>query len=446
MVRPSLSRSARSVARYVAGWRTIALLSVVAAAFIVGLVGGGTVTAGLLAALIALLVLAGVVPLIALEAQRIASWSDRQSEIASLATDTRHRLSLIEPQLQVVGAVTAGATRFWADPTTLPWPNDDPSRPVLLLPGAAYHLAEIIALAAELEKRDIPVRIAVGEAHWARVRQGLVAYTGVVYALPSPETVALSVSALVAMKDWAGYRPYVEAARARGIPTFAKVEGAQDFDEVDTRNNFRPYRTADHIFCQGANDFKALPGDRHIVGSTRLERLWMAPFQPPRRKLAVVNLNFTYGVLTEARDHFLETARRACAVAGMPHVVAVHPAVIAPRTDPPFTTIPISRLLENGSLLISRFSTVPFEAMARGVPFVYHNPHGEQVPTFENPDGAFRVTRSVDELAAAIEEARDWTGNYRERSHSFFAAQVDMDEDRRSEQRAADVIESLLTG
>jgi len=442
----SASRSIRSIARYLAGWRSLALLAVIAAAFVVGLVGGGTLATGLVAALVAILILAGVVPLIALEAQRTASWSERQSGVATLAADATRRLSLIEPQVQVIGAVTAGATRSWADPTTLPWPGDDTSRPVLLLPGAAYHLAEIIPLAAELEKRGIPARIAVGEAHWSRVRQGLVGYPGPVYALPSPETMVSGISGLLTMKDWAGYRPYVEAARDRNIPTFAKVEGAQDFDEVDTNNSFRPYRTADHIFCQGANDFDALQGDRHIVGSTRLERLRMAPFQPPGRKLAIINLNFTYGVLTGDRDEFLETAIEGCAAAGMPYVVAVHPAATTPRTNPPFTTIPIARLLENASLLISRFSTVPFEAMARGVPFVYHNPHGEQVPTFEHPDGAFRITTSVDDLAVAIEEALSWTGDYRERSEAFFSAEIDIDYERRSEQRTADVIESLIAG
>ncbi len=442
----SASRSVRSIVHYLAGWRTAALLAVVAAAFLVGLVGGGTVATGLVAALVALLVLAGVVPLIALEAQRIASWSERQSGVAILAADATRRLSLIEPQIQIIGAVTAGATRSWADPTTLPWPGDDRSRPVLLLPGAAYHLAEIIPLAAELEKRGIPSRIAVGEAHWARVRQGLVDYPGPVYALPSPETTVSDISGLVTMKDWAGYRPYVEAAKDRNIPTFAKVEGAQDFDEVDTDNDFHPYRTADHILCQGTNDFEALQGDRHIVGSTRLERLRMAPFQPPGRKLAIINLNFTYGVLTEDRDLFFETAIEGCAAAGMPYVVAVHPAATTQRTDPPFTTIPISRLLENASLLISRFSTVPFESMARGVPFVYHNPHGEQVPTFAHPDGAFRITTSVDALAAAIEEARGWTGDYRERSGVFFSAEVDIDDEQLSEQRTADVIEPLIAG
>jgi hypothetical protein len=312
------------------------------------------------------------------------------------------------------------------------------------LPGAAYHLAEIIPLQVELEHRGIATRIAVGEAHWPRVRQGLVGYSGAVHLLPSPELATSDVSALLTMKDWAGYRPYVEAAQAHDIPTFAKVEGAQDFDEVDTGRGFRPYRTADHILCQGTNDHSALPGSRSVVGSTRLERLWRSPVRTPRRVMAVINLNFSYGVLTEASDVFLETAVSACVATGTPYVVAIHPAVRSRRSDPAFTTIPISRLLEHASLLISRFSTVPFEAMARGVPFVYHNPHSEKVPTFHEPSGAFDVSHDAESLADAIEESAKWVSDYRDRARGFFLRQVDVDPGRPSELRSADVIAASL--
>lgn len=438
-MRSSAAQAFRALTRYLAGWRLIALTSVVAGVFAVGLIASdGSVTTGLAGGLIALIILVGVVPLIALEANRIAAWSAKQSKVASLTTETARQVGLID-------AVVAGTTRSWSDPTTLPWPTDDSTRPVLLLPGAAYHLAEIIPLATELETRGIPVRLAVGEAHWDRVRQGLVETTFPTYALPSPDIVATSVSGVVTMKDWAGYRPYVEAAQAHGIPTFAKVEGAQDFDEVDTHNDFRPYRTADHILCQGANDHDALVGSRYVVGSSRLERLWWAPLRESRQSLAIINLNFTYGVLIEERDTFLETAVEACVATSTPYVVSVHPAIRSPQKGPRFTTIPISRLLQNAGLLISRFSSVPFEAMARGIPFVYHNPHGELVPTFQSPEGAFRVTSTVGELSSAIAAARDWPVDYRQRSEKFFSAQVDLSDERTSEQRTADVIESVLT-
>ena len=51
---------------------------------------------------------------------------------------------------------------------------------------------------------------------------------------------------------------------------------------------------------------------RSIVGSTRLERLWWAPPAIPHTDLAVINLNFTYGMLTSARDLWLETAVEGC--------------------------------------------------------------------------------------------------------------------------------------
>lgn len=315
---------------------------------------------------------------------------------------------------------------------------------MLLLPGAAYHLAEIIPLADELERRGVSVRIAVGEPHWDRVRQGLVDSGRDIYSLPSPERVSAEVAAILTMKDWAGYRPYVQAAQASQIPTLAKVEGVQDFAEVDSTNAFRPYRTADHILCQGTNDFEMLNGSRYIVGSTRLERLMRAPLRVPRSRMAVINLNFSYGVLTESRDIFLSSAIAGCVGADIPYVVAVHPALVSNTTDPAFTNIPISRLLENASVLISRFSTVPYEAMARGVPFIYHNPHRELVSTFKTPDGAFRETTTPTDLESAIVEAQEWRIDYRERAHDFFSSQVDIDDHQRSEQRTADVVEALL--
>jgi hypothetical protein len=106
---------------------------------------------------------------------------------------------------------------------------------------------------------------------------------------------------------------------------------------------------------------------------------------------------------------------------------------------------PMRHELTRAGVLISRFSTVPFEAMARGVPFVYHNPHGERVTTFARPAGAFEVTRDADQLAGAVARALGPGGrDYRSTARDFFLRQVDVDDARRSEQRAADVVEDAL--
>jgi hypothetical protein len=82
---------------------------------------------------------------------------------------------------------------------------------------------------------------------------------------------------------------------------------------------------------------------------------------------------------------------------------------------------------------------MPLEAMARGVPFVYHNPHGEAVRTFSEPLGAFEVTGDADELTSVLSNL-DPGVEWRRRFSPFFARHVDVDPTALSEQRSARAI------
>ncbi len=346
--------------------------------------------------------------------------------------------------VKLLDSLLADETRRSLEPTLTPWayhaaPN---SKSVLLLPGADYHLAEIMPIADELETMGIPVRVAVGEPHWARTGLGLRWYERTIYNLPTEEQLEAEIGLVLAMKDWAGYGTIIRAATALGIPTFSKVEGAQDFLDTDTGENRLPYRHADTALCQGENDYQALADHpRVIVGSTRLERLWRAPHFPPLKPLAAINLNFTYGVQSSARKEWLDSAIEGCRMAGLPYVLAIHPAERPPRAVQPTTTVSISRVLPHCTALISRFSTVPFEAMARGVGFVYHNPHGERVPVFQYPQGAFAITTTASELSQGLIKLpnRDSTPAV----EAFFRQQVDIQDDP-SEVRSARVISSAM--
>jgi len=249
------------------------------------------------------------------------------------------------------------------------------------------------------------------------------------------------------MNDWGEeYRQYVDVANDLGVPTFAKVEGVQDFTDADVHWDRRAYQRARWVLAQGSNDVAALATkDTIVVSNNRLEKIWLNPERTPGAPLVVVNLNFTYGVLEDARDMWIDSVAKACAKTGIPYLVSLHPAErdrFAGRY--PIATVPMRHLLTEASVLVSRFSTVPFEAMARGVPFVYHNPHGETVPTFMNPDGAFDITASTAELAGALDEARRWQTGYRARAAGFFLQQIDVDEDVRAPRRAAEAIASRL--
>ena len=93
------------------------------------------------------------------------------------------------------------------------------------------------------------------------------------------------------------------------------------------------------------------------------------------------------------------------------------------------------------SILVSRFSTVLFEGMARGCSVIYYNPHGERVPTFQHPEGAFDVAEDTETLVRHIEAAKDRKRQAaKDRAAEFFASQVSMIPGSRVATRTAEVI------
>ena len=319
---------------------------------------------------------------------------------------------------------------------------------VVLMPQAAYHVQELLPVAQVLRQRGIPTAFMVHDRWWAACAPALAGSTVPTYVQPPPGAWEATVGAFVTMNDWAKHEaPIIETARSYGVPTFGKVEGVQDFHDVDTGRSRRPYQRVAHVLCQGQNDheiMKALGQPADIVGSARLERIWHEPVQMPERPLVVVNLNFTWGVLEDVAERFLATVAEGCASARVDYVVSMHPSQKPVAGEHPVADTPMSALLLDASVLVSRFSTVPFEAMARGVPFIYHNPHGETIATFANAEGAFDTTTDAPGLAEAIGSALTWRGEYRSRSRSFFDRQISIEPSRSSAERTADALEAAL--
>jgi hypothetical protein len=326
-------------------------------------------------------------------------------------------------------------------------------RGFLLVPTSAYHVEELWPLAVELRAALRDVTFITTRAAPERVREALAACAGHqerLYAWPRLFPLLPAFEAVVVMNDWGPTRRLVKLAAERGVPSFAKVEGAQDFLDADTRRDRRPYRHSDVVLAQGRNDAAHLSrGRTMIVGSTRLEKLWHAPERTMwnNKPLAVINSNFTYRVLDDERLLWLDAALDACRRAGLAAVISQHPGEDSLPPAYPVIRTAMCRLLEcEADVLISRFSTVPFEAMARGVPVVYFKPPSETVATFDSPGEAFRIVTGTEELAAAIEEAVTWRGTYRQRCAPFFQQQVDIDEGCRSEQRASRILRELVPG
>jgi len=319
-----------------------------------------------------------------------------------------------------------------------------------LVPQSRYHVSEVGPLGEELAARGVNVAYLLPPEATRGVVDELAWYTDTVYAGDLADVPSTTIVGCFILNDWApSTTALMKIVRAAGGTSFAKVEGVQDFADVDTGRERKPYQWADIILGQGSNDVASLPmKEVHVVGSSRLERMVREPAADATHDTVLINYNFTYGVLADAQDKWIRTCVEGARQDGFPYAISLHPAQEYVPSVPEIKDFvardPFSHLLLRSGVLITRFSTVVFEAMARGVPVVYYNPHGERVTTFNNPEGAFVLVTDYDGLPAAIAEAQTQRGDYRDRSHDFFSRQISIDAERSSAQRAADVITSVI--
>lgn len=325
---------------------------------------------------------------------------------------------------------------------------------ILLVAQAAYHLDDLLPLADHLARRSLssavvcplprPSRVRHWRSSWWRHRELLAgaARHGLTPSAPLPPDALLAdAGGVVVRNDWGVPRPLVTAAGVVGIPSFAWIEGVQDFADTDTGRTRRPYRSVDHVLSLGDYDAAQLQGtDVTPVGS---ERLWRAWHGPPTTATGptVANVNFTYGVLEEARRPWVNDV--VAAAGRRPVVISRHPADRGRRGRRLESTRPVEELLRAAPRLITRFSTLAYEALALGVELVYHNPHGERVPTFAEPGDAFRITTRRSELIDVVRSDPAAPSDVRTRVAAFLARHLVLDGPAPAE-RAADAIASRL--
>lgn len=315
---------------------------------------------------------------------------------------------------------------------------------IVCFPSARYHVDELAPLALALENLGFDVWLVLPETNNDAIRTELRRYDVRVAPWPVEDTALDRALGLITLNDWGPVRRMIDRCRGLGIPTFAKVEGVQDFEDVDTGRERHPYRRSDFVLCQGQNDVKNLPTMRtSVVGNSRLERIHQITRNRSSSNNVVINSNFTYNVMTDQRDNWLSSALKACAASGVSPTISQHHADGQLSEGLPISKFPIRHLLTSADILISRFSTVPFEAMARGVTFIYHNPHREKVPTFLCDSGSFYKTSDTSSLKTAIEEALSIRPDLPRDSTAFFNQQISITEEP-SEYRSANFIKKMI--
>lgn len=254
-------------------------------------------------------------------------------------------------------------------------------------------------------------------------------------------------SAVVTMNDWGGItKKNVLFANILGIPTFAIIEGVQDFEDthIDTHPQFKrryPYLRSKFPLLSGDYDKKFISNkDARVVGIARIERLLSEDSPFPKEPHIIINANFSYGKYSKYADLWIKQAVEACEDLGIKYSITQH---IADKTDLGSYNVSnehINKLVSNGSMLISRFSTCILEAMALKKPVVYFNTFNEKVDKFLSPDDCFEAPTNKEELKIAILKTLENKESYVLKSQVFLKRHVSIDPDKSSAKRAAEII------
>ncbi len=216
---------------------------------------------------------------------------------------------------------------------------------------------------------------------------------------------------IVSFNDWDPFvRSLFHCAFDAGVQTAAIVEGIQDYHDADTGRLREPYLCADTVIVTGRHDEKYFTADQQKIrvgGVPRiLELMELAPSASGQnsntRKVALINSNFSYGVLTDERDAWLTSAVEATRAAGWEPVISRHPADVGTLYPEFVSKDSFYDLLERSDLTIQRFASGILEALAREKPVIYFNPHGEKVDKFKDPQGAFELCNSEAQLVEML--------------------------------------------
>ncbi|MGV1795344.1 glycosyltransferase [Rhizobium sp. A37_96] len=234
-----------------------------------------------------------------------------------------------------------------------------------------------------------------------------------------------------------------------GVPTFGFYEGINDDWNLDRKLDRRPYRSVDFLLLPGTYQC-GFYQDREcrIVGLPNVRSLLSKPYVASRKRRAVINVNFTYGVLEDRRDEYVTTTVQACREIGLDYVITQHPADKADLSAYNITKTSVYDLLDEGAILISRFSTTILEALAMGRPVVYHNPIKEKVPKFSQPLGAYAVSDSTESLKNALKRELqfvDAEGDVRARAKLFLHFHCHTGTPEEPEELAAKAIRDVIS-
>ena len=224
----------------------------------------------------------------------------------------------------------------------------------------------------------------------------------------------LQPSIVILGNDWGKEERLVlsEAKKLR-IPTVCIQEGPVDFENIQQKRML----TADYAMVHGSIMTKYIKRKSNVLvtGNPKYDSIFQYPL--PSAPNVMINSNFTYGIYEEYRDDWVKQVAETCKRNGLNFFISQHPRdkgihpseYLVLKSD----AFKINEQLKKSTILVTRFSTVIYEAMMMGRDVVYYNPHGETFPIFlDDKTGAISIAHNMEDLATAI---KDKIRNYRKK-------------------------------
>lgn len=215
----------------------------------------------------------------------------------------------------------------------------------------------------------------------------------------------INVSAIVMWNDWdLLMRILSQACHDVGTETIGWVEGIQDYHEVDRIDRRYPYSRSKNVILPGEYDTRYFTNTAQniFVGEVvRIKSLWLSRMQKKNNNYplkVLINSNFSYGVLEEHRDKWIDQAVKACIKNGCKPIISRHPFDNGNSYSHYQTNKSFFDIIKECDVSIHRFASGILESLAMGIPVIYFNPHREKVDKFTSPNGAYQISYNQQDL------------------------------------------------
>jgi hypothetical protein len=224
--------------------------------------------------------------------------------------------------------------------------------------------------------------------------------------------------------------------KANGVLRVGVVEGAR-FAKPGH------YRNVDLTLCWGPSGAEMMPGGKVVVGSPAIESSIRSAVETPAKPFILVNYKFARGA-AELGPQWARDAARAADAQGADYVISAHPLNVGELAGLKLSHEPFVSLLNQATLLITRGSTVIYEALAGRVNVIYFPIADEWRAEFADPMGAFTIAATEAELAAQVATHCRAPAFDVGRASAFMHRHVDIDPAKPAPIRMADALEAAL--